>query len=171
VWTRAALVVAVIAAPSPAAAERPFGIWLDLHVAPALLFDDATQPGVLYGVAGGYIVDRSGSFSIGLELDGTSTFSHSTRLDRGAVFATLTLWPAEHVSLALGAGIPVGPEALADGFAGFLRGGYAVRQWSRSALVIALDVNEDTTAGPQVSALIGLSIFTGNKTIDLWNPN
>ena len=165
--------VIVLASPSVAAADgiRGRGFVFDFHTGAGALQDETTAPAMLYGLGFGYALDQAATIAVGAELEGLASWTQNVRRDRAALLATVTVWLGERASLKLGAGAPVGPAAIGDGYAAFVRAGYELRRWSKTALVISLDVNEDTTAGPQVSALIGLDVFTHELTMNLSNPN
>lgn len=165
--------VFVLASPSVASADgiRGQGFVFDFHAGAGALQDETTTPAMMYGLGFGYALDQAATIALGAELQGLASWTRDVRRDRAALLATVTVWLGEHASLKLGVGAPVGPAAIGDGFAAFVRGGYELRRWSKTALVISLDVTEDTTAGPQVSALIGFDVFTHEQTMNVWHPN
>lgn len=166
-------VLIVLAPTSVASADgiRGQGFVFDFHAGAGALHDEAAAPAMMYGLGFGFALDQAATIALGAELEGLASWTRDVRRDRAALLATVTVWLGERASLKLGVGAPVGPAAIGDGFAAFVRGSYELRRWTRTALVISLDVNEDTTAGPQVSALLGFEIFTHEKTMNLWHPN
>ncbi len=150
---------------------RGQGFVFDFHAGAGAFHDDKASPAIVYGLGLGYALDQAASIAIGVELDGLASWTGRVRRDRAAFMGTVGIWFGNDVSLKLGIGTPVGPAAIGDGFAAFARVGYELRRWTRTALVVSLEVNEDTTAGPQVNALIGFDVFTHEKTMNLWNPN
>lgn len=166
------VILIALASASTASADgiRGQGFVFDFHAGGGALRDDTTAPAVVYGLGFGYALDQAASIAIGIELDGLASWTGRVRRDRATFLGTVGIWFGDDVSLKLGVGAPVGPAAIGDGFAAFVRVGYELRRWTRTALVISLEVNEDTTAGPQINALIGLDVFTHEKTMNLWNP-
>lgn len=167
------LIIIALAPASTASADgvRAQGFLFDFHAGPGALLGSTTAPAIVYGLGFGYALDRAASIAVGVELDGLASWAGSVRRDRAAFLGTVTIWLGDHASLELGVGTPVGPAAIGEGFAAFGRVGYELRRWNRTALVVSLDVNEDTTAGPQVNALIGFEVFTHEQTMNLWHPN
>lgn len=149
---------------------RGRGFVFDIHGGGGALRDEVTAPGLGYGLGGGFAIDREARFALGIELAGYSNWIDGVRRDRGAALATAAVWFDDRVSMRIGTGIPVGPGAVAEGFVGFLRVGYAVHHWTKSSFVVALDLNEDTTVGPQLMAVASFDIFSHSNVLNLWDP-
>ena len=161
-----------LAWPASAIADdvRGQGFLFDLHGGAGALQDRSTAPAVAYGVGVAFAIDQAATVAPGVELLGMTSWAHGVRVDRGGAVATLTVWLDDRVSLKLGAGVATGPAVVGDGFVALGRVGYEVTRWRRSALVLSLDVTEDTSAGPQINALVGFDIFSHETTMNLWTP-
>jgi hypothetical protein len=164
------LLVAAILAPVSARADdvRGRGFTFDFHAGGGVASREmSAAPSIQYGLGGGFAFDRAGRFAAGLALTGFNDFTSRSRHDRGSICITVSAWLTDDLAFRFGAGTQVGPEAVADGFAGFARASYAVHHWHRKSLVVGLEAHEDTTVGPQVSAFIGIELFTHAMKIDL----
>lgn len=171
-WCRGVCSLIVIASVSAASAEgiRGQGFVFDFNAGGGAVQHDTTAPVVLYGLGFGYALDRAASLAVGVELDGFASWTQGVRRDRAAFLGTVKVWLGDEATLKLGAGTPVGPAAIGEGFTAFVRVGYEVKRWERTALMVSLDATEDTTAGPQVSVLIGFDVFSHARTMNLWTP-
>ena len=149
---------------------RGQGFMFDFHGGAGALQDRSTAPAVTYGLGLAYAIDQAATAAAGVELLGMTSWSQGVRLDRGGAVATFTVWFDDQVSLKVGAGVASGAAVTGDGFVALGRVGYEVKRWKRSALVLSLDVTEETSAGPQINALVGFDIFSHESTMNLWTP-
>lgn len=171
-WWWVCCVMIAISPVATASADgiRGQGFVFDANAGAGALHDDETAPAIRYGLGLGFALDRAATIALGVELAGFASWNRGVRRDRAAFLGTATVWLGESVSLKLGVGTPVGPAAIAEGLAAFGRVGYELRRWTRTALVVSLDVSGDTTAGPQVNALLGFEVFTHEQTMNFWHP-
>jgi hypothetical protein len=165
------VVLAAMLVPTAGRADdvRGRGFTFDFHVGGGVASRGmSAAPSIQYGLGGGFAFDRAGRFAAGIALAGFNDFA--PRHDRGSICLTVSAWLTDDVALRFGAGTQVGPEAVADGFAGFARASYALHHWHRKSLVVGLDLREDTTVGPQANAFIGIEVFSHATRINLWSP-
>lgn len=129
--------------------------------------DGAVAPAIEYALDFAWVFDPGGTVALGVEILGASSW-RTARHDRGAGTVVLSIWASDRVSLAFGAGTPVGLQASVapgGGIAGFARVGYDLIHWPHNALVIRTGLDGDNTpglAGLQVGVTIGIDGFFGS---------